>query len=283
MNGCWNLSITFSVPMEICLSPLVNMMNYIDLIVYQFYRDKLCPLLYIVSIEWALHTLNLFSSSIYSKLISVHPDWTLGECMGQVRGGPCLPRGEWAERPQIWAPVVSGFYLLLKLEFMKYCAQTSKAGESSWLSLRGTQFIFLFQSVTSKTQFHCKIFRHNGGLAPLGQGLERVMTQSSSEKHLTHLSPPHASAGDLAAMGRGPCRDLGLRRRLWGQTPQHRPERGQGYSLARSLLNICILVSGNSFDWGIKLSWTDREVAGGGQLCFWSLLFHLFLLYQVLS
>lgn len=190
--------------MKICLPPLVNMMNYIDLIVYQFYWDKLCPFLYIVSIEWALHTLNLFSSSLYSKLISAHPDWTLGECTGQVRGGPCLPRGEWAGCPQIWAPVVSGFYLLLKLEFMKYCAQTSKAGESSWLSLWETQFILLSQSVTSKTRFHCKIFRRNGvGLAPLGQGLERVMTQSSSEEHLAHLSPPHASAGGPGCHGKG--------------------------------------------------------------------------------
>lgn len=124
-----------------------------------------------------------------------------GECRGQVRGGPCLPHGERAECPQIRAPAVSGFYLLLKLEFMKYCAPDFKAGESSRLSLRGTQFIPLSQSVTSKTRFHCKIVWYSGvGLAPLGKGLEMVVTQNSEEL-LTHLSPPCASARGPGSRG----------------------------------------------------------------------------------
>lgn len=190
MSGFWNMSITFSVPMEICLSPLVKVMNYIDLIVYQFYWDKLHHFSYIVSIEWVLYTLNLFSSSVYSKLISTHSDWTLGECMGQVRGRApaCLVlNGQSVHRYEHQWDLV--FICFWSWSLWNTVHQTSKAGESSWLSLRGTQFILLFQSATSKTRFHCKIFWHNGvGLAPLGQGLERVMTQSSSEEHLPHLS-----------------------------------------------------------------------------------------------
>lgn len=234
MNRCWHLSITFSVPMEICLSPSDNVMNYIDLIVYQFYWDKLYPFLYIVSIEWALCTLNLFSSSIYSKLLSAHSDYTLGGGHGAgERRGPCLPCGEWAECPQIWAPVGSGFYLLLKLEFMKYCAPDFK----SWrvilvISLRNPVYPSLpicdIKDSVSLQNLLAQWCRAGSPWA--GWWLRGPVSPTS----LLHMPQP---PGDLAPMGRGPrgptdrevgpCWDLGLRHRLWEQPPQHRPERGR--------------------------------------------------------
>lgn len=123
------------------------------------------------------------------------------------------------------------------------------------------------------------------GWLPWGRVWKTGMTQRSSEEHLTHLSPPHASAqGDLAPMGRrsrglaerkvGFCQDLGLSPPacLWKQTSPPRPGRGEGL-LARSLASFFFIfflcmwgggVTGNSCHWlgskTVYLSWMTAWV-----------------------
>lgn len=248
MNGCWNLSTTFSVPMEICLSPLVNVMNYIDLIVYPFYPDKLYPFLYIVSIEWALYTLNLSSSSIYSKLIQTHlPIQT--ELWGSAWG-------RWEAAPA-WL-VVNG-QSIHRYEHQWYLVFICFWSWSLWNTVHRLQKLeshlgYLFEEPSlsfSPNLWHQRlsfIAKSSGTVAlgwlPLGRVRKgwwlRAPLRSISLTSVLHMP----QLRDLAAMGRGsrgpadrevgPCWDLGDKPLKIGQ--------GRGGLFAGSLTfkHLCI-------------------------------------------
>lgn len=194
--------------------------------------------------------------------------------LGGVQGGPSLSAGEWA----VAAAMGTRDYLLLISFWGKSVwntvHQTSKAGESSWLSLQGTQFIPLSQSVTSKTPLHCKIFWHDGvGLALLGKGLETAMTQSSSEEPRTHLSLPMPQPWGTWPPWEGaqrPCTGKWGSAKTRGYVLQPAcgdkhlsigQREGRVYLLADSLLffrewGCGVGVSGNSFHW---VNFIERE------------------------